>query len=151
LARFESGKIADMHEACLKREHQPKHGSHTRFPFSKVPICDIQANPIRWLFDHLVGATNQRRRQIEAKRFRSLHIDDQLEYRAEIPYPTNVSGGPWGTPVFDEVVVSVALYTMSTQYSVIVCPEKQAHPISATNIWYCFLASSPNQVHYVPV
>ena len=36
LARFESGKIADMHEACLKREHQPKHGSHTRFPFSRA-------------------------------------------------------------------------------------------------------------------
>jgi hypothetical protein len=26
-----------MHEACLKREHQPKHGkSHTRFPFSRA-------------------------------------------------------------------------------------------------------------------
>ena len=45
-----------------------------------VPICDIEANPIRWLFDHLVGATNQRRRQIEAKRFRSLRIDGQLEF-----------------------------------------------------------------------
>jgi hypothetical protein len=37
LARFESGKIANMNEACWKREYQPKHGrSHTRFPFSRA-------------------------------------------------------------------------------------------------------------------
>lgn len=36
LARFETRKIADMHEAGLKREHQPKHGSHTRVPFSRA-------------------------------------------------------------------------------------------------------------------
>src|SRR5665647_3069761 len=34
----------------------------------------------RRLFDHLVGASEEHRRQFEAKRFRSLEIDNQLEF-----------------------------------------------------------------------
>ena len=33
----------------------------------------------RRLFDHLIGAGQQRLRQVEAKRLRSLHVDDEIE------------------------------------------------------------------------
>ena len=32
-----------------------------------------------WLFDHLVGAREQRRRHVEAERFGALEIDQELE------------------------------------------------------------------------
>ena len=41
-----------------------------------VPIADIPA-----LFDHLIGACEQRRRYLNPKRFCGLQIDDELELR----------------------------------------------------------------------
>ena len=54
---------------------------------SKADICAAQAH-VRFvpkadmplLFDHLVGAGEKRVRYSEAKRFRGLEVDDQIEF-----------------------------------------------------------------------
>jgi hypothetical protein len=43
---------------------------------SKVPTTELTK-----LFDHLVGAGDERCRQLDAERFRGLQIDDQKEFR----------------------------------------------------------------------
>src|SRR6516164_6478263 len=50
---------------------------HVRF----VPKATYAVQQYPTLFDHLVGAREQRRRHGEAKRFGSRDIDDQLEFR----------------------------------------------------------------------
>jgi hypothetical protein len=45
---------------------------HVRF----VPRAASQQ--IAWLFDHLIGPGEHRRRHLEAKRLRGLEVDDQL-------------------------------------------------------------------------
>src|SRR5262245_29453648 len=53
-----------------------------------VQPCDVRFGPkadscSRSLFDHLVGAGDERGRHGETKRFRSLEIDDQLQLGRE--------------------------------------------------------------------
>ena len=49
----------------------------------KLPwhFCDVPIGDISLLFDHLIGAGEDRRRDGEAERFGCLGVDDQLDLR----------------------------------------------------------------------
>jgi len=40
----------------------------------------VQSQQTRLLFDHLTGASEQRRRHVEAEGFRGLEVDDEIEF-----------------------------------------------------------------------
>ena len=57
------------------------HESDTECVHSNVrygPKADIETNLVCQLFDHLIGTREQRRRNCEVQRFRSLEVDHKL-------------------------------------------------------------------------
>src|SRR5258708_37986152 len=70
------------------RETPPFTNRHAKFGSlfvcalkTRLPKPDLRAAPKEPLFDHLVGAGEQRRRHVEAERLGRLEINGELEFR----------------------------------------------------------------------
>jgi hypothetical protein len=61
------------------------HKASRLFRYRLLPVVAAAAKrPVRNLFDHLVGASEQHRRNFEAEDLRSREVDDQLELGRQI-------------------------------------------------------------------
>ena len=70
-----------IHGVIARVPYAPKAGIPSRkFVVRYVPKGDIRIAANCRLFDHLVGAGKQRRRNFEAERLGRLEVDNQLEF-----------------------------------------------------------------------
>src|SRR3954469_1535146 len=72
-------RIYNHHRDAKRRPYAPDLGAKGHRDFRVVPRTHSFAATNTILFDHLVGAGEQRRRKFEAQRFSSSEVDDEVE------------------------------------------------------------------------